>query len=115
MQTHKIINKTKNITLLDKVIMADTFFSRLKGLMGKKSLDKGEGIIIKPCSSIHSFGMKMAIDVAFIDKDNQVIHILSNFKPRKMSPIIKGSKYVIEASANLFKDKLEVKDIIEVI
>ena len=115
MQTHKIINKTKNITVLDKVVLANTFFSRLKGLMGKKALDKGEGIIIKPCSSIHSFGMKMAIDVAFIDKDNQVIFILENFKPKKMSPIIKGSKYVIETSANLFQDKLEVNDVIEVV
>lgn len=108
-----INNLSKENKLLDNVKIADSFSTRLKGLLGKSGLEPGEGLVIKPCNSIHTFGMKFPIDVAFVDKDNMVVHIMDNIPKGKMSPIIKGAKYVIEARAGEFKDRnLEVGDII---
>ena len=71
--------------------------------------------MIKPCNSIHTFGMKFPIDVAFVDKDNKVIHIMARTEKGKISPVIKGSKYVIEAGSGEFESKsLEVGDMIEI-
>lgn len=112
---YEIYNLSKENKLLDNVKIADSFFTRLKGLLGESGLEPGEGLIIKPCNSIHTFGMKFPIDIAFIDKDNKVVHIMDNTPKGKMSPIIKGAKYVIEARAGDFKARnLEVGDIIEI-
>lgn len=110
-----ILNRSKDITLLTKVEKADTFFGRLKGLLGKGSLSKGEGLLIKPCSSVHTIGMKFPIDVAFVDKDNKVIHIIEDMKKGKVSPIVKKSKFVLEAKSGAFKDKLSLGDRVEII
>lgn len=110
MKSYKIINVDKDIEIASDVLMASGFFARLKGLMGKKELANNAGIIIKPCNSIHTFGMKIAIDVVFVDKDNRVIFIIENMQPKKTSPIIKGSKFVIELNAKMLKDKLAIGD-----
>ena len=110
-----INNLSKENMLLDNVKIADSFFTRLKGLLGEPGLEPGEGIVIKPCNSIHTLGMKFPIDVAFVNKDNMVIHIMDNIPKGKMSSIIKGAKYVIEARAGEFKARnLEVGDVIEI-
>lgn len=111
-----INNLSKENMLLDNVMIANSFFSRLKGLLGKSSLNHGEGILIKPCNSIHTMGMKFPIDVAFLDDSYTVIFIMEEVGRGKFSPIVKYSKYVIEARAGTFKAKgLELGDVIEVV
>lgn len=95
----KIINKTKNTTLSDKVIIADTPLTRLKGLLGKKEFKNGEALIIKPCNSIHTFFMRFAIDVLFVGKDNRVIKVLQRLMPFRLTPVYFHSRLVIELPA----------------
>lgn len=112
---YEIYNLSKGNKLLDNVKIADSFFTRLKGLLGESGLRPGEGLVIKPCNSIHTFGMKFPIDVAFVDKNNMIVHIMEDIPKGKMSPIVKGAKYVIETRAGEYKAKgLEVGDIIEI-
>ncbi len=118
MKRYKIFNLSKDIILLENVSIAKSFFSRLKGLLGKTDLSEGEGIVIKPCNAIHTMGMKFPIDVAFIDKNNEVIKVIREIPPGKFSPIVKKSVYVIESRENEFNerrlsigDKLEIKGI----
>ncbi|MDP4092478.1 MAG: DUF192 domain-containing protein [Bacillota bacterium] len=92
----KIVNLTRNKSLADNCIHADSFLSRFKGLMLKKNISPGSGLLIKPCSSIHMFFMRFSIDVIFIDRDNVIIHTMSGIKPWHVSPFIKGSKSVLE-------------------
>ncbi len=110
-----INNLSKGNMLLDNVRIANSFFSRLKGLLEVERLEVGQGLIITPCNSIHTFGMKFPIDVAFVDKNHVVIHIMANIPSGKISPIVKGAKYVIEARAGEYNAKnLEVGDKIEI-
>jgi hypothetical protein len=92
----KIINKTKNTTLSDKVIIAQTPLARLKGLLGKKEFKNGEALIIKPCNSIHTFFMRFAIDVLFVGKDNRVIKAFHRLVPFRLTPVYFNSRLVIE-------------------
>jgi len=61
--------------------MADTFWKRSLGLMGKPGLAKGHGVLISPCRSIHTCFMKFPIDVVFLDHDNHPVKVARGVKP----------------------------------
>lgn len=90
----------KKYIIADSVIIADRFLLRLKGLLGRKEIVEGEGIILYPCSSIHCYGMKFSIDAFFLDKNRRIIYIYENMKPNTYKAI-KGSKYVVELKAGI--------------
>lgn len=75
---------------------AHTHWTRLKGLLGTKSLEDGHGLWIKPCNQVHMFFMKYAIDVVFIDKDNRVVRLVEGLAPGKISPKVREAQSVIE-------------------
>jgi len=111
----KLLNITKETEILNKVESAETFLTRLKGLLGRASLEQGSGIVIDPCNSVHCFFMRFPIDVAFVDKDNKVLNVISNMKPWSISPIVLKSKYVIESNAGELSGTLEKGDVLQII
>ncbi len=110
----KLLNITKETEVLNKVESAETFLTRLKGLLGRDSLEQGSGIVIDPCNSVHCFFMRFPIDVAFVDKDNKVLNVISNMKPWSISPIVSKSKYVIESNAGELSGMLEKGDLLQI-
>lgn len=81
--------------IADKMRMADSFITRFLGLMPKKSLEDGEGLILKNCSSIHCFFMKFTIDVIYLDK-NFCVLAKETVRPWHIGGIHKGTKHIIE-------------------
>ena len=61
----KLINKTSGKVLAENLEVADTFFSKMKGLLGRDNLPEGEALHIIPCNNIHSFFMKFEFDAIF--------------------------------------------------
>lgn len=104
-----VINKTNKKVIANEVDMADTFLARLKGLLGKREFKEGMGLLIKPCNSVHSFGMKFNIDVIFLDKNHRVIKVIKNMNPNEISPIVRGAKCVLELPAGV-ADKTGVQE-----
>ncbi len=92
----RLINQTKNTILSEDLSVANTPFSRIKGLLGEKSLEQGKALLIKPCNSIHTFFMSFPIDVIFIDKNNEVVKTISSLKPYRLSAIYFKASSVIE-------------------
>lgn len=109
-----VINKTKN-TELGESEVADTFFSRLRGTMFKKKLERG--LILKlpsdrsrSGSAIHMFFVRFPLDIIFTDKDKKVVDIVS-IDPWKTYTPKKPAKYVIEMEKNTIKSsKTEIGD-----
>lgn len=64
--------------------VARTFWQRLKGLMGRKSLPPGEGMLILRCNAIHTCFMRFAIDATFLDKHDQVVKVVRNIRPWRL-------------------------------
>lgn len=95
----QLINKTNGSILANNVEMAGNFTKRLKGLMGRPVLKRGEAMILYPCSSIHTFFMNFPIDVLFIDRNAVVLKTIENMKPYRISPVIKESYMVVELPA----------------
>lgn len=99
MKIVQIWNEDTGTEIAHTCRIADNFFTRLKGLQGKTVLPVGEGLLIKPCNSVHTFGMKMNIDVVFLSKENEVLYIMEKMPPRKISPIVKKAAVVLELPA----------------
>jgi uncharacterized protein len=85
--------------------MAESFFTRTIGLLSKKNLLDNEGLIIKPCCSIHTFFMRFEIDVLFVNKENEIIALYEKVKPYRILPIHFKSFYVIELSSGSISGK----------
>jgi len=92
----KAVNRRTGQVLATDVRVADTLFTRMKGLLGKRELPKGEALCIKPCFSVHTFFMKFAIDVIFLNKKNQIIASVSNLSPNRMTRLYPQSFSVLE-------------------
>ena len=68
------------------VLHGRTFRSRLFGLalMGPTELPSGHALLLCPCSSVHTFGMRFAVDVAFADADGTVLRVIRGVPPRRV-------------------------------
>jgi hypothetical protein len=94
-----LIKNFNNLILADRAKLAKTFMSRLKGLMFRKELDEGEGLILMPCNMVHTFGMRFPLDVVFISRDNTIVHTIQNLQPNRVSPMVKTAVRVLELPA----------------
>lgn len=109
-----VMNKTKN-TELGESELADTFFSRLRGTMFKKKLEKGlilklPGSRSRSGSAIHMFFVRFPLDIIFADSDKKVVDIVS-INPWKTYTPKKPAKYVIEMEKGTIKNsKTEIGD-----
>ena len=64
-----------------EIELAESFFSRLRGLMLRSHLDSGKGLLLAPCNSIHMLFMRFAIDVIYLDKEYRIKKIARNVLP----------------------------------
>ncbi|SDF21964.1 DUF192 domain-containing protein [Sporomusa acidovorans] len=94
----RIVNVTRQQVLGDCVKVADSFLARLVGLLATSSLPTGAGLLIKPCNSVHTLGMRYPIDVIFVNEAHRVLKIVAGLKSGRMSAQ-PGARYVIELPA----------------
>jgi uncharacterized protein len=95
----RAIDITSGKELAAHLEVAASLFSRAKGLLGRQALFPGEGLLIRPCSGVHTFFMNFPIDVLFLDKGNRVIEAVSNLQPYRISKVHPWSDGVIELPA----------------
>ena len=79
--------------------LADSFWKRFTGLMGKPRPSNGEGLLIRPCNSIHMFFMKFSIDAVFLDRNFNVVKLIRNLEPNRIIGTIPGAWQVLEVPA----------------
>ena len=109
-----ILNVTKDTILADRVTFAETLWQRMIGLIGRKDLGEEEGLIIKPCSSIHTFFMRFPIDVVFLNKDLKVIKVKEQMQPFRLTLSNLFSRCVIElAHGTIARSHTKIGDAIE--
>ena len=103
-------NRDRGTVLAEAADVADTSAKRRTGLLKHSKLDPGEGLWIAPCESVHSFGMKFAIDVVYLDRKKKV---RKEMVPRRISACLTAHSVlelpvgVIEASRTEPGDQLD--------
>src|SRR5215217_1381124 len=78
--------------------VADTALSRMKGLLGRRSLECGEGLLLRPAGSVHTAFMRFPIDVVFLTGELEVIDVAARVPPWRAAGR-RGAKAVLELPA----------------
>jgi len=91
-------NKTRQLYLATDLAVAETHWSRLRGLLGTTEGDfrNGRGLWISPCHAVHTLAMRFPIDVVYLDRAGTVVHVEHNLQPWRFSPIRMQSASVLE-------------------
>ena len=92
------------------VIIAGTSASRKQGLLGIEHFASGSGLWIAPCEAVHTFGMKVPIDVIFLDRGFRVTKVIAALKPFRISVSLSAySVLELEAGA-IARSRTKVND-----
>jgi uncharacterized membrane protein (UPF0127 family) len=78
--------------------LAARFWTRLLGLLGRRGLASGEGLLIRPAPSIHTFFMRFPIDVVFLDRGGVVLKLVPNLRPWRVA-FARGGRDALELGA----------------
>jgi uncharacterized membrane protein (UPF0127 family) len=79
----------------ERLLVADSFWTRFRGFMGRPEPQPGEGILFRPGGSVHMFFMRYPLDVVFCDRDLRVVAIRAGLRPWRTAGA-RGAKVTIE-------------------
>jgi uncharacterized membrane protein (UPF0127 family) len=97
--THRLIRADNGNTVVEVVRAATNIWSRFVGLQFRSALPKNQGLLIVPCSSIHTMFVRFALDVFFLAKDGTVIEVHRDVRPWKIAMPKQRSHAVLETTA----------------
>lgn len=88
------------VCLIPKVWRADNPWARLRGLLGRRPLRGGaaEALLLVPCNSVHTFWMRYALDIVFLDADERVLGWQCGLRPWRMKALLRA-KHTLELAA----------------
>jgi uncharacterized protein len=97
-----VLNKTRERFVATNVAVADSYFRRLVGLLGKTKrwARPGQGLWIIPSHGVHTMGMMFPIDLIFLDRDKNVVHVDEHVKPFRISRVSIRTHSVLELPAH---------------
>jgi uncharacterized membrane protein (UPF0127 family) len=99
----KFVNSIELRSADDRVVcercrVASTPLARMRGLLGRRGLESGEGLLLRPASSVHTFFMRFAIDVVFVGREGEVLKVAKRVPPWRTAAA-RGAKAVVELPA----------------
>jgi uncharacterized protein len=105
------LDGSESSVLCHEIKIADRFMTRLVGLLNKRRLEPGAGLLIEPCSSIHTFGMAFPIDLVTLDREYRVLGLWNDIRPGRVK-VFGGATYrVLElGSGTLHRSSVQIGD-----
>ncbi|RXS93901.1 DUF192 domain-containing protein [Silvibacterium dinghuense] len=92
-------NESTGKNIGGQIEIANTSFTRMRGLLGRRQLAPEEGLWIKPSSGVHTIGMKFAIDVIGLDRKHRVVHLWNALVPNRITAVHWKISSVLEVPA----------------
>lgn len=102
----KVVNTTRGTTVGDNIELADTSMKRMFGLLGRRGLDAGGGLWIKPSSGVHTFFMAFGIDVVGLDRDLKVVKLWRCLPPFRVTSVSLKLRSVLELPCGTISQSL---------
>ena len=96
----KLYHRATGICLADNLVLANTALKRLRGLIGRQALAPNEALWLRPCNGIHTFWMRFAIDVIFVDRQLRIVKLVENIRPFRLTLPAAQAASVIEMPAH---------------
>jgi uncharacterized membrane protein (UPF0127 family) len=97
------LSRDDGTVVCEHCLLAVSPLTRLRGLHGRSSLAPGEGMLFRPCGSIHMFFMRFAIDAIFCDRDLRVLAVVRGLKPWRMASC-RRARIVVELAEGAAAD-----------
>lgn len=111
-----VVNRSRGVVLADRVEVASSWWARARGLIGRRNLPPGFGLVITPCGAIHMLLMTIPLDVVHVDRTGRVLRILHGIRPWRLGPLVPRSRWVIELPAGVARATgTQVGDLIELV
>jgi len=111
----RVVNRTSQQVLVDRGEVAASRWARVRGLLGC-TLGAGDGLLLMGTQAIHTFGMRVPIDVLFLDARGRVVHLIHALAPCRVSPFVRDAAMVLELRAGtLCASATEIGDSIFVV
>lgn len=95
----RLIDLDNGRCIAERVELAASWWNRLRGLIGRKEFCADQALVLRPCSAIHTIGMRFPIDVVFLDHRGTVQRVVENVRPQRIGPVHRKSQIVIELPA----------------
>ncbi|HEX5386806.1 MAG TPA: DUF192 domain-containing protein [Gemmatimonadales bacterium] len=99
MRSVRVVNARMGAELGDRVRVADTWWARLRGQLGRPAPARGEGLVLSPCRSVHMYGMPYPLDVAFLDREGRVVASYRPLAPGRRSRWHRAAACAVELPA----------------
>lgn len=96
-----LINRADGRAVVENLIIASSMVDRMRGLLGRNTLQEDTGLLICPCRSIHMWFMRFPIDVAFLDADLRVLRIVRDLRPWQLAWAPRKTQCVLETAAGV--------------
>lgn len=113
---YRVNNLTRGSSVGDSVKLADTSMTRMFGLLGKRGLDAGGGLWIKPSSGVHTFFMMFRIDVIGLDRDLKVVKLWRCLAPFRVTSVSLKMQSVVELPCGVIKrSETQIGDQLEIV
>lgn len=98
MATEIALSRPDGRVVCERCLVAARPLRRMRGLLGRRELPRGEGILLRPAGSIHTFFMRFPIDAVFLDREGVVVGIEASLAPWRTAGR-RGAKAVLELAA----------------
>jgi uncharacterized protein len=92
-------DRTSGTTIGIEITIADTSLTRLVGLLGRRQLDAGRGLLIRPSCGIHTFGMLFSIDAVALSRDLRVVKLWPRLAPFRVTSLQRKAHSILELPA----------------
>jgi uncharacterized membrane protein (UPF0127 family) len=89
-------NRSRGTVLGERIEVANNYFTRLRGLLGRNGLGDGEGLLIVPSRGVHMFGMRFPLDVLLLDNQRRVAGSYPALAPGKATGMHRGIRFALE-------------------
>src|SRR3954470_24179243 len=94
----RVLQRQDGSPVCERCLLAETPLTRLKGLLGRRGLEQGEGLLLRPAASIHTFFMRFPIDAVWVDRELNVLDVAHDISPWRTAAC-KGAKGVVELAS----------------
>ena len=99
MRLLQVVNTGRNRELGSRIGLADSWLGRLRGMMGRPAPESGEGLMLTPCRAVHMYGMRVPLDVAFLDAHGAVVASYPSLSPNSRTRWHRDAVYALELPA----------------
>ena len=104
MRLLRVVNTGRDRELGTRIGLADGWLGRLRGMLARAAPTPGEGLLLTPCRSVHMYGMRFSLDIAFLDANRSIVAAYRSLPPGSRTRWHRNAVHALELPAGTLED-----------